>query len=119
MPSIGCNKFETFFPIEELSPYVQYYSVFEIHGIEDNAFIDEVVPMNLSAITFISEGNIYHYREIDEPFQTLFCVSVIGHIRKKAYSKFVGSGNGVLVIFTSYGNKKNTNCRRIFIRCVA
>lgn len=103
MQSVGCTKFDTYFPSDELMPYVQYYSVFEISGIEDNAFIDEVVPLNLSAITFISDGDIYHYREIDEPFRTLFPVSVIGHIRKKAYSKFVGSGSGVLVIFTSYG----------------
>jgi AraC-like DNA-binding protein len=103
MLSLGQTSFQTYFPSPELAPYVQYYAVFEICGIKDNTFVDEIVPMNMSGLNFISEGNIYHYRQEDAVYTPFYPVSLLAHLRHKTYSKFIGTGNGVLVIFSSIG----------------
>ena len=103
MPIADDYKFSIYFPSPELSPYIQYYGVFEFKNIEDGLMIQEIVPTNLSAINFISAENTFYSRQNGSPFLPLSSASLVGHITQKVYNKIIGTGSGVVVIFTSYG----------------
>lgn len=97
------SRFTTFFPCPELKPFVQYYSAFESSGSEDKPVVEEMLPMNMSGLNFISDEKAHFIRVDSQPFTPLYPVSVIGHLAQKAYNQFRGQSHGVLVIFTSYG----------------
>ena len=97
------SRFFTFSPCPELKPFVQYYSAFESNGSEDKPVVEEMLPMNMSGLNFLSDEKAHFVRVDSQPFIPLHPVSVMGHLAQKCYHQFRGRSQGVLVIFTSYG----------------
>jgi hypothetical protein len=96
-------RFTTYFPCPQLKPYVPYYSAFESCGGRDGPEVEEVLPMNMAGLHFISEEQAHFIRVDGAYYAPLFPISIIGHLTQKDYNQFRGSRNGALVIFITYG----------------
>ncbi|WP_121355906.1 helix-turn-helix domain-containing protein [Flavisolibacter nicotianae] len=97
------SRFTTFRPCPELKPFVQYYSAFERNGSKDKPVVEEMLPMNMPGLNFLSDETAHYIRVDSQSFIPLHPVSVMGHLAQKSYHQFRGRSHGVLVIFTSYG----------------
>jgi AraC-like DNA-binding protein len=100
------SVYNTYLPPPALRTWIQYYVSRQLDSEDRFPEVQDILPLNLTAITFFSDPGMHEYAWPGGPFIDTPTIAVIGPMREKRVTHFLSSGRMLTIVFTETGLHK-------------
>jgi len=99
-------EYHTYPPAPALRAWIQYYVSIDLDGRDHYPAVQDILPLNLTAITFLSTPAMHDYAWPGGPFIHTPTIAVIGPMREKRLTRYLSPGRMMTIVFTVTGLHK-------------